>query len=408
MRWQYIVAGTAVVVVLIVMVGISRRPQPRHVVVAEEREAVVRPRPTVVAPAMHERPTTRTVAPADNKTTYLRHARALEVAPEETTIPAGRATVVVTVLDRRSDQPVAGLRLEGSRWEAVDAFGGSDSPRSLAPLGVVARADAPGILSLAGIPAPGRVWLRLGARGYESIDVGPVDLAGDGAVVRQVYFLSPRASVVGRVVEQQSRRPVAAARVWVAATDEADDSHVNTTTTAEDGRFELGDVPSGRRYLFARAPFPAPARAIDLSVLPGQRHDVGDVEISQRGAVVRGRVAQFAWKAPVELTSAPTFLEKSRLFPRATFVIGVDTAERLVAPRYYGHDEDRMHSALETMGGAGNAFLVAVRAAAYILANGAEGLAQVTRDAVLAANYVRAALEGTYTIDPSHSRIGSS
>jgi hypothetical protein len=310
MRWQYIVAGVAVVVVLIVMVGISRRPQPRHVVVAEEREAVVRPRPTVVAPALHERPTTHTVAPADNKTTYLQHARALEVAAEETTIPAGRATVVVTVLDRRSDEPVAELRLEGSRWEAVDAFGGSDSPRSLAPLGVVARADAPGILSLTGIPAPGRVWLRLGARGYESVDVGPVDVAGDGAVVRQVYFLSPRASVVGRVVEQQSRRPVAAARVWIAATDEADDSHVNTTTTAEDGRFELADVPSGRRYLFARAPFPAPAKVIDLSVLPGQRHDVGDVEISQRGAVVRGRVvrgaaAQPVTSATVELVAQP-------------------------------------------------------------------------------------------------------
>ena len=79
-------------------------------------------------------------------------------------------------------------------------------------------------------------------------------------------------------------------------------------------------------------------------------------------AVVRDRVAQFAWKAPVELTSAPTFLEKSRLFPGTAFVIGVDTAERLVAPRYYGHDEDRMHGALETMGRAGHEFLVAARA----------------------------------------------
>lgn len=76
---------------------------------------------------------------------------------------------------------------------------------------------------------------------------------------------------------------------------------------------------------------------------------------------VRHRIAQFAWKAPVELTRAPTFLEKSRLFPRTTFVIGADTAERLVAPKYYGHDEDLMHMALEQMGSAGNSFLVAVR-----------------------------------------------
>ncbi len=57
------------------------------------------------------------------------------------------------------------------------------------------------------------------------------------------------------------------------------------------------------------------------------------------GETVRHRLAQFAWKSPVELTRAPTFLDKSRLFPRTTFVIGADTAERLVAPKYYGDDE---------------------------------------------------------------------
>lgn len=79
------------------------------------------------------------------------------------------------------------------------------------------------------------------------------------------------------------------------------------------------------------------------------------------GDAVRRRVAQFAWKAPVELTRAPTFVEKSRLFPKATFVIGADTAERVVAPRYYGDDEDRMHGALDEIGNAGGSFLVAVR-----------------------------------------------
>ena len=42
---------------------------------------------------------------------------------------------------------------------------------------------------------------------------------------------------------------------------------------------------------------------------------------------VRHRLAQFAWKSPVELTRAPTFVEKSRLFPRTTSVIEADTAE---------------------------------------------------------------------------------
>jgi nicotinic acid mononucleotide adenylyltransferase len=79
------------------------------------------------------------------------------------------------------------------------------------------------------------------------------------------------------------------------------------------------------------------------------------------GGTVRHRLSQFAWKSQVELTRAPTFLEKSRLFPSTTFVIGADTAERLVAPRYYGDDELQMHGALEEIANAGSSFLVAVR-----------------------------------------------
>jgi Cytidylyltransferase-like len=79
------------------------------------------------------------------------------------------------------------------------------------------------------------------------------------------------------------------------------------------------------------------------------------------GNTVRRRLAQFAWKSPVELTRAPTFVEKSRVFPRTTFVIGADTAERLVAPKYYGDDEVRMHVALEEIASSGASFLVAVR-----------------------------------------------
>ncbi len=79
------------------------------------------------------------------------------------------------------------------------------------------------------------------------------------------------------------------------------------------------------------------------------------------GETVRHRLAQFAWKSPVELTRAPTFVEKSRLFPGAIFVVGVDTAERLFEPQYYGDDEARMHLALEEIANSGGSFLVAVR-----------------------------------------------
>jgi nicotinamide mononucleotide (NMN) deamidase PncC len=79
------------------------------------------------------------------------------------------------------------------------------------------------------------------------------------------------------------------------------------------------------------------------------------------GETVRRRVAQFAWKSPAELTRAPTFLDKSRLFPGSTFVIGADTAERLFLPKYYDDDADRMHLALEEIANSGASFLVACR-----------------------------------------------
>ena len=80
-------------------------------------------------------------------------------------------------------------------------------------------------------------------------------------------------------------------------------------------------------------------------------------------ADVRGRLAQFAGDACLELTRAPTFVEKSRLFPGTAFVVGADTAERIVAPRYYGGDAG-MTAALQEIADRGCRFLVAVRAGA--------------------------------------------
>ena len=60
------------------------------------------------------------------------------------------------------------------------------------------------------------------------------------------------------------------------------------------------------------------------------------------------RLEQFRGRRDAVLTRAPTFVEKGRLFPGATFVVGWDTAVRLVAPRYYGGPE-AMASALEEL-----------------------------------------------------------
>lgn len=78
-------------------------------------------------------------------------------------------------------------------------------------------------------------------------------------------------------------------------------------------------------------------------------------------AVVLQRLAQFAGKWPVYVTNAPTFLEKGRLFPGVTFVVGFDTAVRILAPRYYNDDPATMENALAELQALGCQFLVAGR-----------------------------------------------
>jgi hypothetical protein len=75
----------------------------------------------------------------------------------------------------------------------------------------------------------------------------------------------------------------------------------------------------------------------------------------------RRRLAQFSWKAPVWLTRAPTFREKAALFLGSVFVVGTDTAARIVAPRYYGNSTEARDAALKEIRDRGCRFLVAGR-----------------------------------------------
>ncbi len=73
------------------------------------------------------------------------------------------------------------------------------------------------------------------------------------------------------------------------------------------------------------------------------------------------RVAQFTGRAAVWVTRLPTFFDKARYFPGAIFVVGVDTAERILAPRYYGGLSEMLQG-LAAIRQHGCRFLVAGRA----------------------------------------------
>jgi hypothetical protein len=77
---------------------------------------------------------------------------------------------------------------------------------------------------------------------------------------------------------------------------------------------------------------------------------------------VRCRVTQFQWRFPVCLTRAPTFTEKANLLPGAIFVVGVDTAMRILSPDYYVDAGAGMLHGLERIRGQGCRFFVAGRA----------------------------------------------
>ena len=112
------------------------------------------------------------------------------------------------------------------------------------------------------------------------------------------------------------------------------------------GHLELARVAS--EILAARVTF-------ELSVVNADKPALAAVE-------VRRRLEQFGWRGTVELTRAPTFREKARVLPGAAFVVGVDTAARILDPRYYGGSAASMVAALDEIGRLGGRFLVAGRA----------------------------------------------
>jgi Cytidylyltransferase-like len=73
------------------------------------------------------------------------------------------------------------------------------------------------------------------------------------------------------------------------------------------------------------------------------------------------RIAQFAGRYTIYASAAPTFIEKARLFPGTTFVVGYDTAARILHPRYYGNSHEALRDALREIDELGCSFLVAGR-----------------------------------------------
>jgi nicotinic acid mononucleotide adenylyltransferase len=73
---------------------------------------------------------------------------------------------------------------------------------------------------------------------------------------------------------------------------------------------------------------------------------------------LQSRHADASQLGPVLITRAARFVEKAMLFPKATFVIGADTAIRLDQPHYYNDDTAQRDEAIQQLRSRKTRFLV--------------------------------------------------
>jgi len=87
--------------------------------------------------------------------------------------------------------------------------------------------------------------------------------------------------------------------------------------------------------------------------------DISKPPLSREGTLER--IAQFAGTWPIYITNAPTFISKAQLFPNTVFVVGHDTAIRIIQKKYYSDSEEKLQQALQELHNLQCSFLVAGR-----------------------------------------------
>jgi hypothetical protein len=78
-------------------------------------------------------------------------------------------------------------------------------------------------------------------------------------------------------------------------------------------------------------------------------------------ADVVARASQFEPQCALWITRAATFVEKAKLFPGATFIVGADTIARIGDERYYGGDAEACRAAVGEISSRDCRFLVFCR-----------------------------------------------
>jgi hypothetical protein len=142
---------------------------------------------------------------------------------------------------------------------------------------------------------------------------------------------------------------------------------IQTLTIGPDGAARADAPPHGVILSGAFNPLHAGhegmlAAASRLTGLPGSfelavvNADKGALEPPE----ILRRAAQFSGRATLTLSRAPLFSQKAALYAGRSFVLGYDTAERLLEPDYYGGAAG-LNAALDAIAAQGCRLLVAGR-----------------------------------------------
>ncbi|WP_298820959.1 hypothetical protein [Chloroflexus sp.] len=142
---------------------------------------------------------------------------------------------------------------------------------------------------------------------------------------------------------------------------------IGSLTVAPDGSIRIDDPPPGAILPGSFNPLHKGHLGMQQAVvvMTGQpvhfeltvrNADKGELSLAE----IERRVAQFRHRHHVILSAAPLFVQKARLYPGRAFVLGYDTALRLVTPRYYGSAE-AMAAAFAAIAAANCRFFVAGR-----------------------------------------------
>ena len=168
-------------------------------------------------------------------------------------------------------------------------------------------------------------------------------LTGGEHVVRTgVRYRDP----IGALVAKQIESAVVEPNGEVVASPRIEDAVLSGSfNPVHEGHMKLAEVAS--RLLGTPVVFELSALNVDKPTLSED--------------TLRTRVAQFNGKRSLVITRAPVFHKKAVLMPGCTFVIGWDTAVRLVDPRYYDGSESAMIAALQEIRSHSCRFLVAGR-----------------------------------------------